>query len=172
MRNILQLPHCNDAHKRMFLELFVEYLRQIFLTRTFQDCSARLREDWISRLFNRAKLFIIELGDQDQNQNQNLDIGQALANLLELCQSTLTELGLKMTLYCSSFNSITVNPLLTLGSEIRYHYYFTITIGRPVSPLFDEALNDVLISRLTRSRHTSSDPHLFSSFIGLSEDDS
>lgn len=165
MRDILQLPSRDNTHKRLFLELFIEYLRQIFLTKIFQDCSTRLRENWLPRLFNRAKLFIFELG------NQNLDIGDALNGLVELCQSTLVHFNLNLTLYASSFNSITVNPLLTSGFEIRFHYYFTISIGHPVSPLSDEALNSALISRLNRSLTVDPEPHLRSSFLGSPEND-
>lgn len=165
MRNILQLPSRDNAHKRLFLELFVEYLRQIFITRIFQDCSTHLREDWLPKLFNRAKLFIFELGDQ------NLDIGDALNDLMRLCQSILTRFDLNSTLYSTSFNSITISPLLTSGFEIRFHFYFSMTVGRPLSPLFDEALNDVLVSRLNRSLIIDPEPHLKSSFLGSPEND-
>ena len=151
---------CNQENKRLFLETFVEYLRQIFLTKTFYDCSAQLRENWLPRLFNRAKLFIFELG------NQNLDIGEALNSLTGLCQRTMQQLDLHMSLYACNFNSITVNPLLDAGVEIRFHFYFTVTIGRSVSPILDEALNYILQSRLDRSLLVDPNPHLQSSFLG------
>ena len=160
LRNLLQMPTCDHNNKRLFLEIFVEYLRQIFSTRTFYDCSSQLRENWLPRLFNRAKLFIFELG------NQNLDIGEALNSLTELCQSVMRHFNLHMTLYSGNFNSITVNPLLDSGVEIRFHFYFTVTIGRSVSSLLDESLNHILYSRLNRGLAADPNPHLKSSFLG------
>ena len=168
LRNILQLPVCDNLHKRLFLELFVEYVRQIFITSIFYDCSANLLEDWLPKLFNRTKLYIFELGNQS---DENSDIGASLNSLLDLCKAILVHFGLHMTVYGCNFNSITLQSLHTSGVEIRFHYYLSLTIGRPLSPLTDESLHNVLIDRLHRSMSTGSDPHLLSSFLGSPQND-
>ena len=117
------------------------------------------------RLFNRAKLFIFELG------NQNLDIGDALNGLIVLCQDNLNHFDLNLSMYACNFNSATINPLTHSGFEVRFHYYFSLTIGRPVSPLFDEALNNVMVARLNRGLATDRNPHLQSSFLGSPTED-
>lgn len=137
----------------------------MFITKTFYDCSSSIREDWLPKLFIRVKLFIFELGDQ------NLDIGNALNALLLLCQNTLRHFNYHMSIYGSSFNSITINPILPSGVEIRYHFYYTISVGRTKSPLFDESLNSVLTSRLDRGLSADPNPHLQSSFLGSPNDD-
>ena len=143
----------------MFLEILFEYIRQTFSTRVYLDCSSNLREDWLPRLFDRAKLFSIELGDL------NCDIGEALNSLVVECHKILSQFSLHMSLYTCNFNSITVNPLHSSGVEIRFHYYFTLTIGRPISPIFDDALNSNIIARLNRSLMIDPNPHLRSSFF-------
>ena len=85
---------------------------------------------------------------------------------MTLCQNTLGHFNYHMTSYGCNFNSITTNPISTSGIEIRFHFYYTVTIGRPLSPLFDEALNNTLITRLNRGLSAEPDPHLHSSFLG------
>ena len=160
MRDLLQKPSNSLNDKRLFLEIFFEYLRQIFLTHIFTDCSSHIRENWLPRLFNRAKLFLFEIGDR------NSDIGLALNELSTQCQQTLSHFSLHMRLYTCNFNSITINPLPHDSVEIRFHFYFTFTLGRPLSPLFDEALNNSLLSRMFRAAKTDRNPHLQSSFVG------
>ena len=153
------MPHCSNLEKRMYLDTFFSYLTQILESKVFYDCSSNIREEWFPRLYTRAKLFILELADNTSSVNSSLN------KLIVTNQKFLSAYDLFLRIYSGNFNAITINPLSSVGVEVRFQFYYTISIGRSPSHLSDDSLSDRLISIFNKSLPIDPNPHLHSAFL-------
>ena len=159
LRAILQLPSYNTNDKRNYLNTFLVYLSEILQTKVFYDCSSNIRENWLSRLYTRAKLFMMDLIDS------NAILDNTLAAFADINQHFLSEYQLNMSVYSGNFNSILIRPNSQSKFETRFQFYFVVTLNRSVSPAADYRFNEYLTTIFNQASKTDPDPHMHSAFL-------
>ena len=159
LRAILQLPSYNTSDKQNYLNTFLVYLSEILQTKVFYDCSSNIRENWLSRLYTRAKLFMMDLIDS------NAALDSTLATFADINQQFLSEYQLNISVYSGNYNSILIRPTSQSKFETRFQFYFVATLNRSVSPAADYRFNKYLTHIFNQASETDPNPHMHSAFL-------